>query len=122
MAKSVLIIEDEPFIIEALSFLLEREGLEFDSYTRGEGCLDYIDKKQPDLLILDMMLPELNGMEILESLRNSNDHSDLPVLMLTAKGQKKDRQAALDAGVSLFMTKPFANDELIANVHRLLDV
>lgn len=122
MAKSVLIIEDEPFIIEALSFLLEREGIEFDSYTNGEGCLDYIDVKKPDLVILDMMLPQVNGMEILESLRNSNDFKNLPVLMLTAKGQKKDRQAAEDAGVSLFMTKPFANDELIANVHRLLNV
>lgn len=122
MAKSVLIIEDEPFIIEALSFLLEREGIEFDSYTNGEGCLDYIGVKKPDLVILDMMLPQVNGMEILESLRSSSDFKNLPVLMLTAKGQKKDRQAAEDAGVSLFMTKPFANDELIANVHRLLNV
>lgn len=122
MAKSVLIIEDEPFIIEALSFLLEREGIEFDSYTNGEGCLDYIGVKKPDLVILDMMLPQVNGMEILESLRSSGDFQNLPVLMLTAKGQKKDRQAAEDAGVSLFMTKPFDNDELIANVHRLLNV
>lgn len=122
MTKSVLIIEDEPFIIEALSFLLEREGLDFHSYTDGEGCLDYIEKLKPDLLILDMMLPHVSGMEILENLRGSQLFQSLPVLMLTAKGQKKDRQAAEDAGVSLFMTKPFANDEFISNVQKLLNI
>ncbi|GJM03719.1 MAG: response regulator [Rhodomicrobium sp.] len=121
MSKSVLIIEDEPFIIEALSFLLEREGIDFDCSTDGEGCLDIIESRRPDLVILDMMLPQMNGMEVLQSLRNTEAFKALPVLMLTAKGQKKDRKAAEDAGVSLFMTKPFANDELIANVHRLLD-
>jgi DNA-binding response OmpR family regulator len=121
LSKSVLIIEDEPFIIEALSFLLEREGIDFDCSTDGEGCLDIIESRRPDLVILDMMLPQMNGMEVLQSLRNTEAFKALPVLMLTAKGQKKDRKAAEDAGVSLFMTKPFANDELIANVHRLLD-
>lgn len=121
MSKSVLIIEDEPFIIEALSFLLEREGIDYQCHTDGTSCLDLIETQRPDLVILDMMLPQMNGMEVLQSLRSTKDFKSLPVLMLTAKGQKKDRQAAEDAGVSLFMTKPFANDELIANVHRLLD-
>jgi DNA-binding response OmpR family regulator len=121
LSKSVLIVEDEPFIVEALSFLLEREGIHFDCSTDGAGCLDIIESNRPDLVILDMMLPQVNGMEVLQSLRQHEAFKTLPVLMLTAKGQKKDRKAAEDAGVSLFMTKPFANDELIANVHRLLD-
>ncbi len=120
MAKSVLIIEDEPFIIEALTFLLEREGLELSSYSDGEGCLDVISNIKPDLLILDMMLPNVSGMEILEKIRNSREFSALPVLMLTAKGQVRDREAAEDAGVNIFMTKPFANEEIISNVHKLL--
>lgn len=120
MSKSVLIIEDEPFIIEALSFLLEREGFQLSAYSDGEGCIDFITKIKPDLIILDMMLPNISGMQILENLRNSTEFQNLPVLMLTAKGQTKDRQAAENAGASLFMTKPFSNDEIIANVHKLL--
>lgn len=120
VAKSVLIIEDEPFIIEALTFLLEREGLNLSSYSDGEGCLDVISDIKPDLLILDMMLPNVSGMEILENIRNSREFSALPVLMLTAKGQVRDREAAEDAGVNIFMTKPFANEEIISNVHKLL--
>lgn len=120
VSKSVLIVEDEPFILEALSFLLEREGFTLSSFSDGEGCIDYIKQVKPDLIILDMMLPNISGMQILENLRNSADFQALPVLMLTAKGQRRDRQAAENAGASLFMTKPFSNDEIIANVHKLL--
>lgn len=120
MPKSVLIVEDEPFIMEALSFLLEREGLAVSTHTDGDGCVERIQSLKPDLVILDMMLPNRSGMQILEDLRAMDDFIHLPVLMLTAKGQKKDRAAAEDAGVSLFMTKPFANKEIIQNVHRLL--
>ena len=121
VTKSVLIIEDEPFILEALSFLLEKEGYSLSAFSDGEGCIDFIKEIKPDLIILDMMLPNISGMQILENLRNSHEFQTLPVLMLTAKGQKKDRQAAENAGASLFMTKPFSNDEIIANVHKLLN-
>jgi len=118
--KSVLIVEDEPFILEALSFLLKRERLKVSTFTDGKGCVEYIQSTKPDLVILDMMLPNRSGMQILEDLRAMDAFTSLPVLMLTAKGQKKDRAAAEQAGVSLFMTKPFANKEIIQNVHRLL--
>jgi len=120
LTKSVVIIEDEPYIVEALSFLLEREGLTVSSYSDGAGSVDFIANHSPDLVILDIMLPNVSGMQILEEIRRSQKLSELPVLMLTAKGQKKDQLAAEDAGVSLFMTKPFANDELVANVWELL--
>ncbi len=120
MPKSVLIVEDEPFIMEALSFLLKREGLAVFTHADGNGCVERIQFLKPDLIILDMMLPNKSGMQILEDLRAMDDFISLPVLMLTAKGQKKDRAAAEQAGVSLFMTKPFANKEIIQNVHRLL--
>lgn len=122
MSKSVLIVEDEPFIIEALSFLLTREGLNVLTFTDGEGCVEHVQSIKPNLVILDMMLPNKSGMQILEELRAIAEFSNLPVLMLTAKGQKKDRAAAEKAGVSLFMTKPFANKEIIKNVHRLLEI
>lgn len=121
MSKSVLIVEDEPFIVEALSFLLSREGLDVSVFTDGEGCVEHIQSIKPNLVILDMMLPNKSGMQILEELRGIDMFVSLPVLMLTAKGQRKDRIAAEEAGVSLFMTKPFANKEIIENVHRLLE-
>jgi DNA-binding response OmpR family regulator len=121
VSKSVLIVEDEPYIVEALSFLLTREGLNVSTFADGDGCIEHIQSTNPDLIILDMMLPNKSGMQILEELRAMDDFVSLPVLMLTAKGQNKDRTAAEKAGVSLFMTKPFANREIIKNVHRLLD-
>lgn len=121
MSKSVLIVEDEPFIVEALSYLLTREGLNVSTFSDGNGCVEHIQSVNPDLVILDMMLPNRSGMQILEDLRAMQKFMHLPVLMLTAKGQKKDRMAAEEAGVSLFMTKPFANKEIIRNVHRLLE-
>ena len=120
MPKRISIVEDEPFIIEALSFLLEREGFAVSSISDGAEALNFITTTPPDLLILDIMLPNVSGMKILEDIRKTSGIENLPVLMLTAKGQKKDRLAAEQAGVSLFMTKPFSNTELIANVHELL--
>ena len=120
MKKSVVIIEDEPFIIEALTFLLENEGLFVRSITDGANAIDFIIKSKPNLVILDIMLPNVSGMKILEDIRSMDEISNLPVLMLTAKGQKKDRRAAEEAGVSKFMTKPFDNQELIENVKAMI--
>ena len=120
MKKSVVIIEDEPFIIEALTFLLENEGLDVRSISDGAKAIDIIVKSKPNLVILDIMLPNVSGMKILEDIRKMNEISHLPVLMLTAKGQKKDRRAAEEAGVSKFMTKPFDNQELIEHVKLMI--
>ena len=120
MKKSVVIIEDEPFIIEALTFLLENEGLDVRSISDGVNAIDFIIKSKPNLVILDITLPNVSGMKILEDIRSMDEISNLPVLMLTAKGQKKDRRAAEEAGVSKFMTKPFDNQELIENVKAMI--
>ena len=120
MSKTIAIIEDEPFIIEALQFLLEREGFTVVTHSDGAGAIEFIQHHAPNMLILDNMLPSISGMHILETLRANDATANLPILMLTAKGQKKDRHAAQAAGASLFMTKPFANAELIANVRTLL--
>jgi len=118
--KSVVIIEDEPFIIEALTFLLENEGLDVRSISDGAKAIDFIVKSKPNLVILDIMLPNVSGMKILEDIRKMNEISHLPVLMLTAKGQKKDRRAAEEDGVSKFMKKPFDNQELIEHVKLMI--
>ena len=111
MGKSVLLIEDEPNIIEAISFILSRDGWAVATHSNGHDAVDVVQARQPDLIILDVMLPGKSGYDILR---------DLPVLMLTARGQVKDREMAERAGVSRFMTKPFSNAEVLAAVRDLV--
>ncbi len=120
MKKTITIIEDEPFIIEALSFILEKEGFMVKSISDGAKAIEFVKHTNPDLVILDIMLPDVSGMKILEDIRSTKLIAELPVLMLTAKGQKKDRRAAEDAGVNEFMTKPFDNAELIQQIKHML--
>lgn len=120
MAKHVLLVEDEPHIVEALSYILEREDLKVETLETGKGAIDRILASSPDLVILDYMLPEISGLQILTQIREHPGLKTLPVLMLTAKGQTKDREAAESAGVSRFMTKPFANSEIVAAAKELL--
>lgn len=121
MAKRVLLAEDEPNIVESLIFLLERAGFDVASEMNGQVALDAALADPPDVMILDVMLPGLDGFEILRRLRADPRGQALPVLMLTAKGQREDREAALDSGANLFITKPFSNSEVIAAVTRLAD-
>ncbi len=121
MGKRVLVAEDEPNIVESLTFLLERAGFEVSVETGGQRALDAVRANLPDVLVLDVMLPEMDGYEILRRLRADRHAESLPVLMLTAKGQREDRETALRCGADLFMTKPFANAEIVAAVEQLAD-
>jgi DNA-binding response OmpR family regulator len=119
MSRKVLLIEDEPNIAEAIRFLLTREGWQVESHAEGLDALRVIQSADPDLVILDVMLPGKSGMEILRDLRELEDLKTLPVLMLTARGQLRDREMAENAGVSRFMTKPFSNAEVLTAVRDL---
>ena len=120
MQQKVLLIEDEPHIIEALSFLLEREGLAVSAHSDGVDAAQVAAQTTPDLIILDVMLPGKSGFDILRELRAQPDTKALPVMMLTAKGQARDRTEAEEAGASAFMTKPFSNAEIVQTVKGLL--
>lgn len=119
MTARVLLIEDEPNISEAISFVLSRDGCDVACLADGVDALAQVRARMPDLVILDLMLPGRSGLEILIDLRADPVTQRLPVLMLTAKGQGRDREAALRAGVNRFMTKPFSNDEMRAAVREL---
>ncbi|MEM1314659.1 MAG: response regulator [Pseudomonadota bacterium] len=119
-AKRVLIAEDEPHIVESLRFILNREGYDVDDAPDGEAAWDRLRDARPDVLILDVMLPRLNGFDLLRRLRADPGAAGTPVLMLTAKGQAQDRRTALDAGADAFITKPFANRDVVEHVRRLL--
>lgn len=119
MPGRVLLIEDEPNIIEAIRFILSRDGWHVDTHSDGRTALETIRSRAPDIVILDVMLPNRSGYDILHDLRGDNTLVDLPVLMLTARGQVKDRELAEKLGATRFMTKPFANNEIIATVREL---
>ncbi len=112
-------IEDEPNITEAIRFLLTRDGWSVDAYADGAKAVSVIEAAAPDLVILDLMLPGKSGLEIIRELREIDSLKALPVLMLTARGQMKDREMAERAGVTRFMTKPFSNSEVLTAVRDL---
>ena len=119
MGKQVLIVDDEPNIVTSLKFILERDGFAVQTRDNGKDALELIGKIHPNLLILDVMLPDMDGFEILRQLRSDQSTQSLPVLMLTAKGQREDRNNAIKFGADLFITKPFANEDVISAVRQL---
>ena len=103
-----------------MRFLLSREGWRVDTHSDGATALETIRENGPDLVVLDYMLPGRSGLDILSDLRALPEFTDLPVLMLTARGQARDRDLAEKAGVSRFMTKPFSNTEVLNAVRDLM--
>ena len=120
MGKHVLLVEDEPNIIEAIRFILSRDGWRVQVHSDGATAVAAIAASQPDVLVLDVMLPGKSGFDIMQELRAMPEMAALPVLMLTAKGQTRDRELAERYGVNRFMTKPFANAEVLQAVNALL--
>jgi DNA-binding response OmpR family regulator len=112
MGKRVLLIEDEPNIIEAISFILSRDGFTVHTHDDGETAFGRVLATPPDMIILDVMLPGRSGFDILRDLRNDARTAALPILMLTARGQAKDRELAKRLGANHFMTKPFSNTDV----------
>ena len=117
--KHVVLVEDELNIAEAIRFLLSNDGWRVETLANGSNAVDVIRKATPDLVMLDVMLPGKSGFEILHDLRADPALVDLPVLMLTARGQRSDRELAEKSGVSRFMTKPFSNAEMLDAVREL---
>ena len=120
MGNKILLIEDEPNIIEAISFILKRDGWAVATHADGRTALESVARNAPDLVILDVMLPGRSGYDILQDLRDDQTTKDLPVLMLTARGQNKDREMAERLGANRFMTKPFSNAEMLQCIRELV--
>ena len=121
MGRRVLLIEDEPNIIEAISFILSRDGWTVHTHADGASAMDRLRAHPPDIVILDVMLPGRSGFDILQELRQTDGFETLPVMMLTARGQAKDRELAERLGVTQFMTKPFSNAEILSSVRQLAE-
>ena len=119
--RLILIADDDPDIVEAIKTVLEASGFEVESAPNGQECLRKLRLRKPSLVILDvMMTTETEGFHIAYEIRKDPALRDLPILMLTAKGQVEDRVAGLDAGADDYLVKPFSLDELLARVRALL--
>ena len=119
MGGRILLIEDEGNILEAITFILSRAGWEVQGHGNGATALDAVRRVAPDMVVLDVMLPGRSGLDILRDLRADAATADLPILMLTARGQAKDRETALELGATGYLTKPFSNADLVATIDRL---
>jgi DNA-binding response OmpR family regulator len=120
MSKRVLIVDDEPSIVISLEFLLKRAGLTALVARDGEAGLALIREQQPDLVVLDVMMPKLDGFAVLEAIRGDPRTRSTPVLMLTAKGREAEQKKGLSLGANAYMAKPFSTHELVAKVQELL--
>ena len=112
----IVIVEDEPNLLEAVSYNLRMAGFEVLTASDGELALDVVRENNPDLVILDVMLPKLDGFELCKIIRKEND---VPILMLTAKGDEIDRIVGLEIGADDYVLKPFSMRELMARVRVL---
>ncbi len=120
MTDKIMIIEDEEDIITLLRYNLEKEGFEVSCVSDGSKAFNAIKINQPTLILLDWMLPNMNGIDICKQIRYDNDLRNIPVIMLTARGEEADKIKGLTIGADDYMTKPFSVPELIARIRALL--
>lgn len=120
MARTrILIAEDEPNIVESLSYILRRAEFDVDVAIDGLEALDRLRRSPFAALILDLMMPGMNGFDVLRAVRSDKALASLPVIVLTAKGQRRDRETAQQLGASAFITKPFSNNDVVDSVRQI---
>jgi phosphate regulon transcriptional regulator PhoB len=113
---TILVVDDEEPIQELLRFNLEKEGNKVWLAKDGQEALDQVEKEQPDLIVLDVMLPGMDGLEVCRRLRQNPKFQEIPIIMLTAKGEEIDKVLGLELGADDYMTKPFSPRELLARI------
>ena len=120
MAKRVLIADDEPNIVTSLVFLMTKGGYEVEVARNGDEALAFLDTFRPDLVLLDVMMPRRSGYEICQKMRERPDWAHIKVVMLSAKGREAEVSKGISLGADVYVTKPFSNRELVAQVADLL--
>ncbi len=120
MARKILVVDDEEVLVETLAYNLEQAGYLVVTAADGMTALDAARRERPDLIILDLMLPEMDGLEVCRQLRRESGTATTPILMLTAKGEEIDKVVGLEVGADDYVTKPFGRRELLARVRALV--
>ena len=121
MPKEILIVDDEPGIVVPIQFLMEKQGYHVMTANRGEDALDLIYHYKPDLVLLDIMLPGIDGYEVCEIVRLNPDYRDVKIVFFTAKGRETEIAKGLALGADAYITKPFSNAALVATVKEILE-
>jgi len=116
----VLIVEDDPSLVELLSYNLQSAGFDTQVETDGEGAIAAIENRTPDIIILDWMIPNLSGIDVCRRVRAMPENHDVPIIMLTARSEETDKILGLEVGADDYMVKPFSPKELIARIHAIL--
>jgi two-component system phosphate regulon response regulator PhoB len=117
---NILVVDDEEDVLELLRYNLEKDGFKVYTAVTGEEALEKTVSKIPDLVVLDVMLPGIDGLEVCKKLKNNSKTSNIPVIMLTARGEESDIVSGLEIGADDYVTKPFSPKVVIARVRRLL--
>ncbi len=120
-APKILIVDDEPHMLRVTEFSLRRGGYQLIIGRNGREAIELADREQPALIVMDVLMPELDGLSALRLLKQSPKTANIPVIMLTARGHVMTRQDAEDSGASLFLTKPFSPNQLLTEAKRLID-
>ena len=120
MTKRILIVDDEPNIVISLEYLMKREGFAVETATDGEAALKVMAERVPDLVVLDVMLPKMNGFEVCQQIRANPGWREIKILMLTARGRDREIAKGLGLGADAYVTKPFSTRDLVAQVKQLL--
>ena len=121
MSAKILVVDDEPNVLRLIGYALQVEGYEIGTAETGVEALNEVETERPDLVILDIMLPDLSGIEVCQQLRSKTEMIDLPIIMLSARAQVADKIKGLEAGADEYVTKPVDSDEMVARVSALLD-
>jgi len=121
MPKEILIVDDEPGVVVPIQFLMEQQGYRVMIAERGEDALDLIYHYRPDLVLLDIMLPGIDGYEVCEIIRLDPNFRDVKIIFLTAKGREVEIAKGLALGADAYVTKPFSNDQLIDKIKKLFE-
>jgi two-component system phosphate regulon response regulator PhoB/two-component system alkaline phosphatase synthesis response regulator PhoP len=120
MNKLIAVIDDEPDIRELVTLHLKRAGFQVEAFERADSFLRFLDSNKPELVVLDLMLPDADGLDICKFMRKHDTYSQIPIIMLTAKGEETDRILGLELGADDYVTKPFSPRELVARVKAVL--
>jgi two-component system phosphate regulon response regulator PhoB len=118
--ETILVVDDEEDIVELVGYNLQREGFQVETATSGERALDRVRQQPPDLIVLDLMLPGMDGLDVARRLKNDARFRSIPIVMLTAKGEEADVVAGLELGAEDYVTKPFSPRILVARVKAVL--
>ncbi len=121
MQKKILVVDDEKDITETLSFMLKAAGYDVITASDGEEGLKFAKEENPDLIILDVMMPKINGYKIARLLKYDNKYKHIPIIMVTARGQDSDKLIGEETGANEYITKPFEFEEVLTNVQKYLE-